>query len=247
MFHIRQSQNYCNGRFDIWDPKITTPPGLYLLSYIASPILGCGLTALRSINAVCLLALFFIVRATYVERRKSHNETGWLSKILAHHSSLNIALFPPLFFFSALYYTDVASTLSVLCFYLYFLRAFPYERITLGRYCGQVLLGAASLTFRQTNIFWVAIAPMGLVLIIELDHGHHVVKESMYRRAEGFGDSTFNVVKTSWKMNVVFDPPVRDARFEGRTVSPSRKAFNLIRMQIIFARLSPLLPALSKL
>lgn len=29
-FHIPQTQNYCNGRWDVWDPKITTLPGLYL-------------------------------------------------------------------------------------------------------------------------------------------------------------------------------------------------------------------------
>jgi alpha-1,2-glucosyltransferase len=31
VFHIPQAQIYCDGRFDIWDGKITTPPGLYVL------------------------------------------------------------------------------------------------------------------------------------------------------------------------------------------------------------------------
>lgn len=28
VFHIPQAQAYCAGRYDIWDPKLTTPPGL---------------------------------------------------------------------------------------------------------------------------------------------------------------------------------------------------------------------------
>lgn len=137
-----------------------------------------------------------------------------MSKIAACHSSLNIVLFPPLFFFSALYYTDMASTLSVVLFYWYFLRGLA-EGHSLKRDTTQILLGVSSLMFRQTNIFWVAVAPALLTFVVELDQGHRVVKESMYRRAEGFGDTTLSVAKTSWKMEVVYDPPIRDAFFEG--------------------------------
>ncbi|KAI9882311.1 MAG: autophagy- protein 2 [Watsoniomyces obsoletus] len=28
VFHIRQAQAYCAGKWHVWDPKITTPPGL---------------------------------------------------------------------------------------------------------------------------------------------------------------------------------------------------------------------------
>lgn len=28
IFHIRQAQTYCAGRWTQWDPKLTTPPGL---------------------------------------------------------------------------------------------------------------------------------------------------------------------------------------------------------------------------
>lgn len=148
-------------------------------------------------------------------RREVANEDGFMSGILACHSSLNIALFPPLFFFSGLYYTDVASTLSVMVFYWYFLHQLPKTQPTIIEGFTLVFLGVISLMFRQTNIFWVAVAPAALTLIGELDRGHRVVKESMYRRAAGFGDTTNSIVKTSWKMNVIHDPPVRDAYFEG--------------------------------
>lgn len=165
-------------------------------------------------NAMCLLGLLLVLRATFTVRRKTNHENGFMSNILACHSSLNIVLFPPLFFFSALYYTDMASTLSVVLFYWYFLRDLP-ENHSLVRDATQILLGVLSLMFRQTNIFWVAVAPAILTLVAELDQGHRVVKESMYRRAEGFGDSTLSVAKTSWKMEVIYDPPIRDAFFEG--------------------------------
>lgn len=31
-FHVRQAEAYLKGRWDVWDPKITTPPGLCVRS-----------------------------------------------------------------------------------------------------------------------------------------------------------------------------------------------------------------------
>ncbi|KAI5359751.1 putative alpha-2-glucosyltransferase Alg10 [Septoria linicola] len=214
VFHIPQAQHYCADRWHIWDSKLTTPPGLYLISYLARPLLGCNVTSLRAINAACLIALCIALAASYNVRRNANDQKGYMSKLLAYHSSLNIALFPPLFFFSALYYTDIASTLSWMVFYWYFLRTLQAPKFSPVQASVQILLGVISLSFRQTNIFWVAVAPLAIKLVAELDQGHNVVKQSMYRRAEGFGDSTWSVAKTSWKMNVVYDPPVRDAFFE---------------------------------
>ena len=208
MFHVRQAQNYCKGRFNVWDSKITTPPGLYYVSYALSG-LGCDLSTLRSLSLGCLSAILVIIFCTSVQRQR-----GRSNGILNQHGALNIGLFPPLFFFSALYYTDVASTLSVLTFYLFFL----YSRKIEPRWWHNlvlVLLGTASLMFRQTNIFWVALFPAGLTLVHHIDKGHSVVKESMYRRVEGFSDSFVSVARTSWKMEVVYDPSVRDAWLEG--------------------------------
>lgn len=69
--------------------------------------------------------------------------------------------------------------------------------------------------FRQTNIFWVALYPAGITLVDHLDKGHNVVKYSIYRRVEGFGDSVVSLAKTAWKMEVIYDPSVRDAWIEG--------------------------------
>ncbi|EME44353.1 glycosyltransferase family 59 protein [Dothistroma septosporum NZE10] len=214
VFHVRQAQHYCQNHWHVWDPKITTPPGLYFISYLLSPILGCSITALRAANVICLVALLIVIRATYDARRNTNNEFGPMSQILTYHTSLNIVLFPPIFFFSALYYTDIASTLSVMAFYWYFITRLSHKETTFTSTIIQILLGVISLTFRQTNIFWVAVGPAALTAIGELDHGHRVVKESMYRRAQGFGDTTLSVAKTSWKMDAIYDPPAKDAFIE---------------------------------
>ncbi|KAA0146651.1 hypothetical protein FNF27_01508 [Cafeteria roenbergensis] len=44
-FHVPQTQAFCQGRFDVWDQKITTPPGAYLAAAAASAAadaLGAG-------------------------------------------------------------------------------------------------------------------------------------------------------------------------------------------------------------
>jgi len=220
VFHVRQAQRYCAGNLDVWDPKITTPPGLYWISYAFARVLGCDIFALRAVNAIGLTTLLLAVWISYRARNPDRFEEGH-SRLLIQHSALNTVLFPPLFFFSALYYTDVLSTLFTIIFYMVFFDS--HQRWVPGwaRFALLVPLGIVSLMFRQTNIFWVAIFPAGLVLVHHLDQGHEVVKKSMLRGADGFGDSLWSIAKTSWKMNVVYDPPVRDAWLEGKTTGAS--------------------------
>ena len=154
--------------------------------------------------------MLLAVVASYNERA-DHRRSAWL----VEHSALNIALFPPLFFFTGLYYTDVASTLSVLVFYWSFLRLNRLDVAPWRKSFLLVALGLVSLSFRQTNIFWVAVFPASITLVRELDEGHEAVKRSMERRASGFGDSFLSIVRTSFKMDIVYDPPVRDAWLEG--------------------------------
>lgn len=81
------------------------------------------------------------------------------------HTALNIALFPPLFFFSGLFYTDVLSTCLVLRTYrLYLERQGVHERSAKGLFWIYPT-GMIALTMRQTNIFWVAVFVGGLEAI----------------------------------------------------------------------------------
>lgn len=72
------------------------------------------------------------------------------------HTALNIALFPPLFFFSALFYTDVLSTCIVLVTYRFFLPRTGANSLAV------FLGGLLALQLRQTNIFWVSVFLGGL-------------------------------------------------------------------------------------
>ncbi|KAK4939656.1 glucosyltransferase, partial [Elasticomyces elasticus] len=227
VFHVGQAQQYCAGNWHHWDSKITTPPGLYVLSYVVSRVTGsCSLVTLRALNTIILCALCVVVfdiaysRPWKISSQLSQSGAGGPPRdaqshdvqrsLHCAHTALNICLFPPLFFFSALYYTDVASTFFVLVF----LRLFLHTRASVGTETlagvSMVLLGAVSLAFRQTNIFWVAIFPAGILLMKILDDG----PPHSGHNARSWGVNFRQVVKTSWTLEYLYDVPVRDASIE---------------------------------
>ncbi|TQS38339.1 hypothetical protein Golomagni_01158 [Golovinomyces magnicellulatus] len=161
-FHIPQAKAYCNGRYNVWDGKLTTPPGLYifaLLKELASWTLTgnfCDTNALRSLNR---LALF--ISYLYILNCRFHITHSYKDAI---HTAFNIALFPPLFFTSALFYTDILSLCSVLVMYKFVLDKKESRHNTLGS-LWLFIVGVISLTIRQTNIFWVTIFAGGLELV----------------------------------------------------------------------------------
>lgn len=116
-----------------------------------------------------------------------------------------------------MYYTDIASTLSVVIYYGVFLRNQSNKNAGFISKTLQIVLALASLWFRQTNIFWVAVAPLLLEAVHRLDQSHQVVKESMYQGSEGFGDSIFSILKASWRFEAVYDPPVSNAYLNGQS------------------------------
>ncbi|OAA66545.1 glucosyltransferase [Niveomyces insectorum RCEF 264] len=203
-FHIPQAQKYCEGKWTEWDNKITTPPGLYLFSVLYqgfwSGAEGCSVWALRGANnlAIMLVAIAACSCRTELEhqeqlrlqllRQRQQQPTGTnrarplrkqaesMFSLYAFHTSLNVALFPVLFFFSALYYTDVYSTLAVLVAYRNHL--FRRQiRSAVNHANGAtatppfwnglltVVLGMATLLMRQTNIFWVVVYMGGLEVV----------------------------------------------------------------------------------
>ncbi|KAG9228252.1 DIE2/ALG10 family-domain-containing protein [Amylocarpus encephaloides] len=163
VFHIPQAQAYCRAQYQVWDPKLTTPPGLYAFSVLFLKIFRgvCDVGSLRLFNVFALLSLTvytleirsFLTAPSFVLRSRK------LSTISTEsiHTALNIALFPPLFFFSGLYYTDVLSTRFVLlCYRLFLDRKGVHNNSGKGLYMNY-FVGILALTMRQTNIFWVAI------------------------------------------------------------------------------------------
>ncbi|KAL4880432.1 tyrosyl-DNA phosphodiesterase-domain-containing protein [Aspergillus karnatakaensis] len=173
-FHIPQAQAYWDHKWTHWDPKITTPPGLYLFSYAACALIlllrgsptQLEPPTLRATNAVAGAVLLPLrlqaVLDTVRKQRNTRPSGAWLS-----HTVLNICLFPPLFFFSGLYYTDVLALLVVIEAYNWDLRraqlrSAPFETAVF------LAFGVAALAFRQTNIFWVSVFFGGLRVVRRL-------------------------------------------------------------------------------
>ncbi|KAH7031678.1 DIE2/ALG10 family-domain-containing protein [Microdochium trichocladiopsis] len=159
VFHIPQAQVYCEGRYFDWDDKITTPPGLYLLSIWLIQGTACSARNLRMVN-VGIVACIAIVAALCLElqRRKRPSQPA----VGALGAGTNVALFPVIFFFSGLYYTDGASTLVVLLAYWSHLVRAEQTRPSILSDLMTIILGLTSLVMRQTNIFWVVVYMGGL-------------------------------------------------------------------------------------
>ncbi|KAL5614826.1 hypothetical protein BROUX41_004914 [Berkeleyomyces rouxiae] len=173
IFHIPQAQTYCRGQLLEWDDKITTPPGLYLLSIAAmrARILYagdfCSPFMLRSFNvwATAAVALLASLCRRRIEALSSRGQEGSLISHYSIHTGFNIALFPLIFFFSGLYYTDVISTVSVLLAYAHHLNRVNSSTHSFMSDLAVVILGVLALFMRQTNVFWVVVYMGGLEVV----------------------------------------------------------------------------------
>ncbi|KAI9995999.1 hypothetical protein PInf_013177 [Phytophthora infestans] len=112
---------------DEWDPKITTFPGLYLVSTLYAKLAStfntddfCSMAVLRSVNV--LFAVGNVVLCASIR----HHVAPQDPHALLH--ALRIAVFPPLFFFTFLFYTDGGATFFVL------MMALLAERVDLLQY-----------------------------------------------------------------------------------------------------------------
>jgi alpha-1,2-glucosyltransferase len=187
----------------------------YLISYVVFRLTRrCDLTALRYLNA-CLVCLIAVVASSLqasimssVKKRYSKKDFEFIGKI-SGRVAINTALFPPLFFFCALYYTDVASTLVVLLS-IYSSMLWQNSNFVDIKWLAVALItGLYSLICRQTNIFWVAIFPAGLAAVRFLENSGLNLAKS--KSSAGYQE----IMTASWKRLEVYDVPVNDAYLEG--------------------------------
>ena len=115
------------------------------------------------------------------------------------HITLNICLFPLLFFFSSLYYTDLTSVVFVLVSYVNF-KARNTTRV--------IFSSLFAVCMRQTNIFWTVAYLGGLevVRILTKDDG---------RLCTSTGSSLRTVVSEARQHGRLYDPLVSEAYFQG--------------------------------
>ncbi|MBA0713455.1 hypothetical protein Golax_012489 [Gossypium laxum] len=170
IFHMPQAQKYCNGDFMSWDPMITTPPGLYYLSLVHVAALlpskyvlqlassfpeACSTAVLRSVNGVLAVLCSIIVYEIITHLRPALDDRK------ATLFAAVLALYPLHWFFTFLYYTDVASLTAVLAMYLACLKK---------KYLFSALLGAMAVVIRQTNIIWMLFVACSGVIDITMAH-----------------------------------------------------------------------------
>ncbi|XP_021912123.1 dol-P-Glc:Glc(2)Man(9)GlcNAc(2)-PP-Dol alpha-1,2-glucosyltransferase isoform X2 [Carica papaya] len=177
IFHVPQAQQYCQGNFSSWNPMITTPPGLYYLSlaYVATLFPGmfflqaassfseaCSPAMLRFTNSIlvvlCSVLVFEII--THLRPVLSDKKATFIAVITA--------MYPLHWFFTFLYYTDVASLTAVLAMYLACLKK---------KYKFSALLGALAVFIRQTNIIWMLFVLCTKVINISLGHQRDSMKD----------------------------------------------------------------------
>lgn len=149
IFHIRQCQKYCAYKFNEWDSKITTPPGLYLLglAYVkvyqvfnnSSLIELCdNQDILRSLN---LFGGIVVLPIILYGLQRGNN-----------FLIVNIVSLPLVYTYYFLFYTDIWATILIV-FGLYLVVREPLGPVT-SAYTS-ALVAFISLWFRQTNILWV--------------------------------------------------------------------------------------------
>ncbi|CAG9789766.1 unnamed protein product [Diatraea saccharalis] len=172
LFHIPQGLAFCQYNFTYWDPKITTLPGLY---FVSAAFLGsyfpCNTYNLRFINlaASCVNLILFASILKFV-----YGANDYIKTVI---QALNLALLPPLYFFSHVYYTDTLS----LTFLLIFSRLCFTNRHKLLIF----IFGLCSVFMRQTNIIWIAMV-----------FGHKAL-DIFIRSSRVFGNQSLTRVKLS--------------------------------------------------
>ncbi len=192
---------------------------------------GCSVWALRGANTVAVMLVAVVASAcrsaaeslagrtsSSSSSRASSSDASFFS-LYAFHSGLNIALFPVLFFFCALYYTDVYSTLAVLLAYRVHLYrssvsapAVPAAASPpLWTDAAVVVVGLATLLMRQTNVFWVVVYCGGLEAVQAVKAGGQRNARVLAAHADDPFDSAASMLRLyAWRyaLGVVHDPPL---------------------------------------
>lgn len=115
VYHVPQAQRWCRSEFGYWDPKITTFPGTYLISFLVSRLnitdLSCSLFDLR-MHIACMAFVLFI--ALYRCRQILFPHEGHVANLL---TAVLLFFYPFSFFYYFLYYTDTAAILLLVLTY----------------------------------------------------------------------------------------------------------------------------------
>jgi alpha-1,2-glucosyltransferase len=185
---------------------------------------------LRTINCIALIVLQSAARCcrSYIRgtspEKPGHEIKGIRAPPVdwdAAHTAVNICLFPLIFFFSGLYYTDVLSTCIVIAAYEHFLQGEKPGSIPRGLFTYSI--GVIALLMRQTNIFWVAVFLGGMEVARAFDG-----KRSFFQEGdESPRKSQFNDFVIAAYNGEYHDPKLAEAGFFGTCPQCGSKAMYL--------------------
>ncbi len=173
--------------------------------------LTCSVYHLRLFNVevTAYVAAAAILCRSRIEQPRTENGGPGQFSAYAVGTGLNVALFPVMFFFSGLYYTDVISTFVVLVAHVNQLRRLGRRRYP--PFFDSYLTfswGLLALCMRQTNVFWVVVFMGGLEVV------HHI--KSL--KAQPVGTPYFSTLAEqirfyAWRYSVgdIHDPPLNMA------------------------------------
>jgi alpha-1,2-glucosyltransferase len=178
----------------------------------------CSVEGLRQFNVFALLSLTtYVVDIRSILTSRTALRSGKLAAITpeAVHTAVNIALFPPLFFFSGLFYTDVLATRFVLEVYRMFLIRKGVEKNSGEGLVMNYVIGIFALTMRQTNIFWVAIYLGGLEAVRAIKM--NVVREDNTEKGSGVDSDPLMTETRNWGRGNIHDIALEDANLIGKS------------------------------
>ncbi|XP_057459005.1 dol-P-Glc:Glc(2)Man(9)GlcNAc(2)-PP-Dol alpha-1,2-glucosyltransferase isoform X2 [Lotus japonicus] len=131
-------------------------PGFYSAQAASSFSDMCSAAILRSINGVLAVICSIILYDIITHLKPSLDDRKAMLQAVV------LSLYPLHWFFTFLYYTDVASVTAVLAMYLASLKK---------NYWFSALIGGFSVVIRQTNIIWVLFVACSGIIDISLMHG----------------------------------------------------------------------------
>jgi alpha-1,2-glucosyltransferase len=159
------------------------------------------------------VTLIHLVASSCRRRIEASNSGVSAASSFAYHTAVNVALFPVLFFFSALFYTDVYSALLVLLAYQHHLSRLASSK-GIWSDIWTVCLGVSTLFMRQTNVFWVVVYMGGLEAV-------HVVRT--LKKAPGVETPECTTLASAakfyaWRYSLgdIHDPPLNISWPDGR-------------------------------
>lgn len=184
-------------------------------------VFACDTERLRGVNALALTIVAWLALLSRQEIESRLHEAHAPTKVQAPsqyalHTAFNIALCPIIFFFSGLYYTDVASTAVVLAAFLNSLKRMGRDKSSIWSDLLTVLLGILALLMRQTNVFWVVVFLGGLEAIhaVKTLRPERVAEPSVKTMAE-----KLRFFAWRYSLGDVHDPPLHMAWEDGKFIS----------------------------